>query len=212
MGVSSTPPPPSSRGLRIGLLGGSFDPVHHAHLLLAIAARQHLALDDLQLLPAAQPWQRAPLGASAEHRLAMLRLAIAEHPGISINTLEIDRAGPTYTIDTLRELGAGENEHTYYWVLGSDQLANFCTWRAWEEIVRRVHLAVAERPGAQVTPPAALQQELTRLERQILPLPFTPTRISSTEIRNRVAAGLPIDGMTPPAVVDYIRTHRLYQA
>src|SRR5690606_28865269 len=152
--------PPRKLGLRIGLLGGSFDPVHHAHLLLAITARQHLELDDMQLLPAAQPWQRSPLGASASHRLSMLKLAIAEHPGLSINTLEIDRRGTTYTIDTLRELKAGETAHTYFWVLGSDQLVNFCTWRDWQEIVRRVYLAVAERPGAQVVPPPALKREL----------------------------------------------------
>ena len=204
--------PAGATAQRIGLLGGSFDPVHHAHLLLALTAQQHLHLDEVQLLPAAQPWQRIPLAASAAHRLAMLQLAIAEHPGITINTLEIDRAGPTYTVDTLREIGAGSDGNAYYWVLGSDQLANFCTWHDWPEIARRVHLAVAERPGSVTTPPKALARELQRHKRQVHHLPFTPTRISATEIRQRVAAGESISGMTPALVVDYIQSHHLYQA
>jgi len=203
---------PSTTGQRIGLLGGSFDPVHHAHILLALTAQQHLHLDQVQLLPAAQPCQRGALASSAAHRLAMLQLAIAEHPGISVNTLEIHRDGPTYTIDTLREIGAGSNGNEYFWILGSDQLVNFCTWEDWSEIAARVHLAVAERPGSVTTPPADLARELQHHQRILHHLPFTPTRISATEIRARVAAGDSIDGMTPALVVDYIKSHHLYQA
>ena len=108
---------------RIGLLGGSFDPIHYAHLELAKAARHHLVLDRVEFLPAAAPWQRAPLGASPTQRLDMLRLAIEGMPATVINTLEIDRGGPTYTVDTLRALKAGEHTETrYFWVLGGDQL------------------------------------------------------------------------------------------
>ena len=198
---------------RTGLLGGSFDPVHNAHLALAQAARAHLHLDMIELIPAAAPWQKHRLGASAEHRLAMLELAIADTPGLRVNRIEIDRDGPTYTLDTLRELGAGEDPaHRYVWILGSDQLVNFCTWQGWQEIVRRVDLAVAQRPGSTGSLPPPLEQELAANAREILEIPFAPTPLSATAIRQRVAAGQPLDGQTPAAVAQYIHEHGLYQA
>lgn len=202
-----------ARPRRTGLLGGSFDPVHYAHLGLAQAALQHLDLDLIELLPAAAPWQRQPLGASAAHRLAMLNLAVADVAQLYINTLELERDGPTYTVDTLRLLGAGEDaNHAYTWLLGSDQLANFCTWQGWREIIRRVTLAVARRPGSPLQAPAELAAELRAHDRQLLELPFTPSTISATAIRQRMAAGLSLEGLTPPAVAQYIHTHSLYRA
>ena len=211
MAVGALPPAGAPR--RTGLLGGSFDPVHNAHLALATTARRHLQLDTVQLLPAAAPWQREPLGAAAIHRVAMLEAAVAGLPGIEVNTVEVARGGPTYTVDPLRALGAGdEPQHTYYWVLGSDQLVNFCTWHQWDEIARRVRLAVAVRPGSQLSPPAELAALLATLSSPLLPLPMAPIEISATDIRRRVAAGQSIDGLTPPAVADYIQTHHLYRA
>ena len=234
-------PDPAAAPRRIGLLGGSFDPVHNAHLALAAAAIGHLALHSLQFLPAAAPWQRQPLGASAAHRVRMLELAIAHAGGpagpsgsaatpatgalvqaawtqaeaglLSVNTIEIDRGGPTYTIDTLRAMGAGDSaEVEYFWILGSDQLVNFCTWQAWQEIVQRTRLAVAARPGSPLQPPAALAQELGRLGHPLHTLPFEATDISATAIRRKVADGLTVDDMTPPPVAAYIETNHLYQA
>lgn len=213
---------PAAVPRRIGLLGGSFDPVHNAHLALAVAAIRHLALHGLQFLPAAAPWQRQPLGASPAHRVRMLQLAI-EHaaggldggkPGLlGVNTIEIDRGGPTYTIDTLRAMGAGDTgDVEYFWILGSDQLVNFCTWHAWQEIVQRTRLAVAARPGSPLQPPAALSQELVRLGHPLHTLPFEATDISATAIRRKVADGLPIGDITPPPVAAYIETNHLYQA
>ena len=135
---------------RIGLLGGSFDPVHEAHTALALVARQALHLDEIQLIPVATPWQRGGLKAAPEHRLRMLEIVAAKHPGLTVNPMEIERGGTTYTVDTLRAL---PSEPHYTWLLGTDQLANFCTWRAWQEIAERVTLAVAARPGTPLRAP-----------------------------------------------------------
>jgi len=190
----------------IGLLGGSFDPVHAAHLALARRALRELALDEVQLIPAHAPWQREPLAAPANHRRAMLELALAGEPGLSLNPVELERGGPTYTIDTLRALPPGR----YVWLLGADQLANFCTWREWREMVRRVELAVAHRPGAPLAPPPALQERLRECGRQLIELPFEEMPVSASEIRRLLGQGLPVNGMLPSGVEDYIRRHRLY--
>ncbi|MFJ1303038.1 nicotinate (nicotinamide) nucleotide adenylyltransferase [Pseudomonadota bacterium AL_CKDN230030165-1A_HGKHYDSX7] len=193
---------------RIGLLGGSFDPVHLAHLALADAARAALGLDEVQLLPAANPWQRAPLAASPDHRLAMLSLAIEGHAGLSINPIEIERGGATYTVDTLRAL---PGQARYSWLLGADQLANFCTWRDWQEIATLVELAVAVRPGTPLKTPPELAAWLTRQGARLRELPFTPLDISASDIRRRLARGETTEGLLPPAVARYIAHHDLYQ-
>lgn len=194
---------------KIGLLGGSFDPVHLVHIALAKAARKHLALDEVQFIPAANPWQRQPLAASPEHRLAMLELAIAAKPGLCINPIEIERGGKTYTIDTLEQLPHGAE---YFWVLGSDQLANFCSWHRWEDIARVVHLAVAERPGDSPHAPIPLQRLLEQAEKSLIRLPFDASPVSASDIRRRLAGSLPVDGLLDSAVTQYIRQHGLYRA
>lgn len=144
--------------------------------------------------------------------MAMLALAIAGEPGLVINPLEIERGGPTYTIDTLRAMGAGDDPtHTYVWLLGSDQLANFCTWHAWEEIARRVTLAVASRPDFEPVPPPALARLLKMQDTALATLPWSPSPVSATEIRARAKAGQALDGLIPASVADYIHTHHLYQ-
>jgi len=192
----------------IGLLGGSFDPIHAAHLALARHALRELGLEQVQLVPARQPWQRGPLAASASDRRAMIELALAGEPGLALNPMELERDGPTYTIDTLRNLPPGR----YVWLLGADQLANFCTWRDWQEIVSRVELAVAHRPGTPLVPPPELQAWLETHGRRLTELPFEEMAISASEIRSRLEQGLPVSGMLPPAVDDYIRNRRLYRA
>lgn len=193
---------------RIGLLGGSFDPVHLAHIALARAAMQTLALDEIQLIPAADPWQRPPLQASAEQRLAMLTLASAKEPGITVNTIEIQRGGPTYTIDTLKDLPKSGH---YIWLLGSDQLADFCTWRNWQEILDYVELAVAQRPGAPLTVPPELNCELSARNRSLRYISFTPTDISASDIRLRLKQARTTDECLDPAVMAYIAAHHLYR-
>ena len=192
---------------RHGLLGGSFDPVHRAHIALANHARRHLNLDTVTLIPAAQPWQRGALRASAEHRLEMLRIAVAEETGLDISTVELERSGPTYTLDTLKSLPSGPE---YFWILGADQLANFCTWKGWKEIAALVQLVVAARPGSELTAPAPLQERLQGLGRKLHTLPMQPSDISATEIRRRLAQGLDASAMLHPGVAQYIQQHQLY--
>lgn len=200
---------------RIGLLGGSFDPVHQAHRALADAALAQLRLDELRWVPAGQPWQKARRLAPAEDRAAMVRLAIGDNPAFVLERCELERPGPTYTLDTVRELQGRGDPGTagadWFLILGQDQLANFCTWHGWEELAQRVCLAVAGRGGAAVQPPHELT---TRPGRGVVPLSMPPMAVSSTELRLRLAAGEPIrslaPGMVAPAVADYIADHGLY--
>ncbi|MBP6020736.1 MAG: nicotinate (nicotinamide) nucleotide adenylyltransferase [Burkholderiaceae bacterium] len=194
---------------KIGLLGGSFDPVHLTHIALAEAAWRTLGLSQVQLIPAASPWQRHALAASGKHRLAMLDLAIGDRAWLQVNPIEVQRGGATYTIDTIRQLPPG---HEYYWILGSDQLQNFCSWHRWEEIARRVCLAVALRPGSAILAPQALQELLSRQGRSLITLPFTPSGISATAIRQQLALGKSTDGLLDVAVAQYIQQNALYQA
>ncbi|MFE0843271.1 nicotinate (nicotinamide) nucleotide adenylyltransferase [Achromobacter insolitus] len=193
---------------RIGLLGGSFDPVHLAHIALAQNALQSLGLAEVQLIPAANPWQRAALHATAEQRRDMLQLAIAGHAGLVVNPIEIERGGATYTIDTLRAL---PQDARYVWLLGTDQLANFCTWRNWQDIASLVDLAVATRPGTKLSAPPALAAHLLSQGRKLQELPFTPMPVSASEIRRRLAQGESTDGMLAAPVAAYIAAHHLYR-
>ncbi len=193
---------------RIGLLGGSFDPVHVAHIALARSALQALDLAEVQLIPAANPWQRAALHATAQQRRDMLELAIDGHPGLAVNPIEIDRGGATYTIDTLRAL---PRDARYVWLLGADQLANFCTWRDWQDIARQVDLAVATRPGTALSAPPALAEHLRSLGRDLQELPFSPMPVSASQIRQRLAQGESTEGLLDPAVTAYIAAHHLYR-
>jgi nicotinate-nucleotide adenylyltransferase len=194
--------------MRIGLLGGSFDPVHSAHLALAQTALVTLPLDEVQLMPAGQPWQRPPLGASPAHRLAMIKLAVGQAKGLQVNPIEIDRTGPTYTFETLALL---PQEHEYFWILGADQLENFCTWREWSTIANKVQLVVAQRPGSKVAAPAALAAWLTQHNRHLVHLPFDPLDVSANEIRQRIARGDSTRDLIPEAVGQYITEHGLYR-
>jgi len=192
---------------KTGLLGGSFDPVHIAHIALADAAYHTLGLDDIQLIPTGNPWQRAPLAADSTHRLAMLQLAVENRDWLRINPIEIERNGPTYTIDTLEAL---PSDVDYHWILGSDQLENFCSWHRWREIAQHARLIVANRPGSPATVPAPLDHYLRSIGRTVTHLPFTPMAISATMIRERLKNGKSADHFLNPAVASYIRQHRLY--
>src|SRR5690606_108107 len=192
---------------RVGLLGGSFDPIHKAHVALALAAFGPLQLHQAQLLPAAQPWQRAGLGARTPDRLGMAGPAAQRRPALQGNPVAVSRGGPPHTRAPVRSLPAGSR---YYWILGSDQLHNFCSWNDWQEILEYVELAVAQRPGSPVETPEALQQELSRLQRRLHQIDFLPMDISATQIRERVQRGDNITALVPEEVAQYIDKKRLY--
>ncbi len=194
--------------MRIGLLGGSFDPVHRAHLELARTGLRALNLDQVQLIPAGQPWQKPPLGASTEDRLQMIKLALEQEPGLIVNPVEINRTGPTYTIETLESLPPGPE---YFWILGADQLANFCTWRRWQEIVSRVQLVVAQRPGSDLIAPPELASWMQLHDKRLIHLPFEPLDISANEIRKRTALAESTSDFLPEAVGQYITARGLYR-
>jgi len=192
---------------RIGLLGGSFNPPHLAHLALGRTALQQLGLDELRWLPAGAPWQKAGrLMADAGHRAAMLAVLLASEPRCVIDRRELERVGPTYTIDTVRELQAERSGVEWYLILGQDQYAQFHTWRDAPELLQRLTLAVAGR-GEQAprAPPA-----LAGLPQRCVLLDMAPTDISATDIRTRIAAGQAVAALVGEHVASYIEQHQLY--
>jgi nicotinate-nucleotide adenylyltransferase len=191
---------------RVGLFGGSFDPVHNAHLALATTALDQLRLDELRWIPVGQPWQKARRLAAAADREAMVRLAIAGEPRFVLDRVELRRSGPTFTLDTVRELVAAEPGNAWFLILGQDQYASLHTWHDWRELLARVTLAIANRPGAAL----AVNPEIARAEHQVVRLPMMD--VSSTEVRRRVAAGESIADLVPDTVARYIGQRRLYSA
>jgi nicotinate-nucleotide adenylyltransferase len=190
---------------RIGLFGGSFDPVHNAHVALAHEALERLPLDELRWIPAGQPWQKTRKLAGGVHREAMVSLAIGGEPRFKLDTCELRRRGPSFTLDTVRELQAARPDNEWFLIIGQDQYTGLHTWRDWRELISRVTLVVAKRPGVTAWP----HPDLLRAEQRAVPLPMMD--VSSTDIRLRVAQGLPIDELVPPAVARYIEQNRLYQ-
>ena len=191
---------------RVGLFGGSFDPVHRAHVALADAALAALHLDEVRWIPAGQPWQKSREMTAAVHREAMVRLAIAHQPRFVLDRIETLRDGPSYTLDTVRSLAAAQPLTEWFLLIGQDQYAGLHTWQDWRTLLKRVTLAVANRSG----PPRAAHADVLGQPHRMVPLPMLD--ISSTEIRRRVAAGLDISKLVPAAVAGYIDQHALYRA
>jgi nicotinate-nucleotide adenylyltransferase len=193
---------------RIGLFGGSFDPPHIAHVALAQEALTNLHLDEVRWIPAGQPWQKSRQLAAPTHREAMVRLAIEGEPRFVLDRCELQRRGASYTLDTVRELQAqlpdGESAE---WVLliGQDQYASLHTWRDWKELLSRVTVAVANRPGASVV----VHPDVLRTPHRSVPLPML--NISSTQVREAVARGENINHLVPREVASYIARHGLYK-
>jgi nicotinate-nucleotide adenylyltransferase len=187
---------------RVGVFGGTFDPPHVAHVALARAALDALKLDEVRWIPAGQPWQKTRRVTPAAQREAMVRLAVEGEPRFVVDRIELERSGPSYTLDTVRAL-APLGELTL--VIGADQYAGLHTWRDWQTLLGLVTLAVANRPG----PMPPVNAEVLRFPHRVVPLPMLD--ISATEIRDRIARGLPVDSMVPPAVARYIDLHQLYR-
>jgi nicotinate-nucleotide adenylyltransferase len=193
---------------RIGLLGGSFDPPHLAHLALARTALQALHLDELWWLPAGQPWQKAGRAlADGTHRAAMVRLLVQDEPRFRLDARELDRPGPTFTVDTVRECRAERPDAAFFLILGQDQYGRLDTWREWPALLGEVTLAVAARSGQPPLPPPALAAHPHRLE--VLPLADMPE--SSTALREALTRGDEVSPMVGQAVAGYIARHHLYR-
>ncbi|OGB00889.1 MAG: nicotinate (nicotinamide) nucleotide adenylyltransferase [Burkholderiales bacterium RIFCSPHIGHO2_12_FULL_69_20] len=195
------------RAARFGLLGGSFDPPHLAHLALGRMAVQALALDELRWLPAGAPWQKAGRTMAApEHRAGMLAALLDDEPHCVIDTRELQRMGPTYTITTVRELQAERPDADWFFILGQDQYGRFDTWRDWPELLQRLTLAVAARDGQAPLPPAAL----VAVPHRVVALPLPRLDIAASDIRSRLSAGLPVTALVGEAVAGYIDQHQPY--
>ena len=190
---------------RIGLFGGSFDPVHNAHIALAQSALDHLALDQVRWVPAGQPWQKTRPLTPAADREAMVRLAIQNEPRFTLERCELQRHGPSYTLETVRELQAAQPAAQWFLILGQDQYAGLRSWHGWQELLSRVTLAVANRPGA----PRLGDPGLMRMAHQEIALPMMD--MSSSAIRQCVAEGRDFTSMVPDAVARYIDQHHLYR-
>jgi len=207
---------------RIGLLGGTFNPIHVGHLALARAARVALQLDAVRLIPTGQPWQKGPGITPATHRLAMTQLAARAEPWLSVDNREVLRSGLTYTVDTLAELRAQEGSAAaLILLLGSDQLRNLATWYRYERLLELAHIAVTQRGLFSLTDlPSAVEALMQRHGRDALPdepcgsivffrMPAVP--VSATVLRQQLAAGeRPIE-LLPDGVLDYIDRHGLYR-
>jgi nicotinate-nucleotide adenylyltransferase len=197
---------------RIGVFGGTFDPIHNGHLHIARAFREALDLDRIIWVPAGQPPHKSGQIVSSDHdRLAMLELALASSPGDDISRVEIDRAGPSYTADTLALLNDLLKPAKLIFLMGEDSLRDLPSWHDPERIVQHSEIGVAGRPGVDVDLDA-LFVKLPSARGRIQVIPVRELAISSSEIRGRAAAGLPLRDLVPGAVADYIQTHGLYGA
>jgi len=197
-----------SAGRRLGILGGAFDPPHMAHVALARAAIEQLHLDELRVFPTGLAWHKTRVISAGEHRLAMTRLAFADVPGVVVDDRELRRAGPTYTVDTLRELHAEYPHDTWVLVIGADQADALDQWRESDEIARLAIISIADRPRNDRPEGAFDASRVPGGQWTPLELPLLP--VSATDIRQRKAAGQAIDHLVPAAVARYIDQHHLY--
>jgi len=199
--------------MKIGVLGGTFDPVHRGHLLVAEESRSLLDLAEVLFVPAGQPWLKggSPISA-AEHRVQMVRLAIAAYPYCKLSTIEVERAGASYTVDTIAalqtQLGAGDE---LFFILGWDALAQLPRWREPSRLITMCQLVAVPRPGYPMPDLKSLEAVIPGLSRRLILLEKPEVDIGATEIRSRVARGLSIHHLVPEAVDDYIKKHKLYR-
>jgi nicotinate-nucleotide adenylyltransferase len=201
---------------RVGILGGTFDPIHYGHLAIAEEVRATLQLAEVIFIPAGDPpHKQGEIITAARHRLEMLELALASNPHFAISLIDMDRAGPSYTVETLRLLRAQWGEATeIYFIIGWDSLDDFPTWRDPGGILEQLTFLVAvQRPGYAEEPSyrEQLEQRVPGIAEKLLAVPAPQLEISATDLRRRVAEGRPIKYQLPEAVERYIYEHKLYQ-
>jgi len=198
--------------MNIGVLGGTFDPVHNGHLILADVAEEQLDLNEMLFIPAGQPWLKTErIVTSAQHRLHMLRLALDDRPHFRISEMEIERPGPTYTIDTISALKGGLNAgDELFFILGQDSLMQIPQWYRAKELVQLCYLAAAPRPGVKKPDLKALEAEIPGIKQRIMLMKEPKVDINATDIRERVARGLSVRHLVPEPVNRYIKEQKLY--
>jgi nicotinate-nucleotide adenylyltransferase len=193
-------------GKRLGIMGGTFDPIHHGHLVAASEVGHYFGLDEVIFVPTGQPWQKEDRAVSlGEDRYLMTVIATASNPRFSVSRVDIDRPGETYTIDTLRDLRAQRgSDAEFYFITGADALARMISWRDTDELFKLAHFVGCTRPGHQLS-----MSDLPDGQVSLVEIPALA--ISSTECRARVRDGQPIWYLVPDGVVQYISKRRLYR-
>lgn len=200
--LSSTTEVVASGPRRIGVMGGTFDPVHHGHLVAASEVASIFELDEVIFVPTGQPWQKANVSL-AEHRYLMTVIATASNPRFTVSRVDIDRAGPTYTVDTLRDLRRQYPNDELFFISGADAVEQIVRWKDAERLWELAHFIGVSRPGHELSLSGLSDEHVSLLEVPAL-------AISSTDCRSRVARGLPVWYLVPDGVVQYIAKHRLY--
>lgn len=196
---------------RVGVLGGTFDPVHYGHLVIAQDAWAYLDLEKVLFIPAYQPPHKPEGSYSAfQHRVRMLELALGDNRCFELSLIEAERHGPSYTVDTLKDLRMelGPDAEAYF-IIGMDSLGNILEWYQPDELITLCRIVVAERAGYQVDL-AALEEGLPGLRDSLVFIDTPELSISSTDLQRRIRLGLPIRYQVPPDVEQYIRAHQLY--
>lgn len=196
--------------MRIGIVGGTFDPIHVGHLALARAARDCAQLDRVLLIPAAIPPHRGPAVAAGDDRLEMTRRAAAGEDGLEVSDIELRRQGASYTVDTLRELSSANPEDELYLVLGWDAARELRSWHEPREVAELARLVVVGRPGLRMPGASELRAAGLDPERVVL-CPQTTPDVSATDLREALAGGGSTHGLLPPRVAEYIQDRGLYR-
>jgi len=198
--------------MNIGVLGGTFDPIHNGHIMVAEEARARLSLAEILFVPVGRPWLKVDSPISlAQHRVEMVRLAIADKPYFKLTTMEIDRAGPSYTVDTIAELQAqlGAEDKPFF-ILGWDNLAELPQWKEPSQLIKMCRLVAVPRPGSPRPDLKALEASIPGLSQRVILMEKPEVDISASEIRSRVAQGLSIRHLVPEPVERYIKQNGLY--
>jgi nicotinate-nucleotide adenylyltransferase len=195
---------PEERRPRIGVMGGTFDPIHNGHLVAASEVAQSFELDEVIFVPTGQPWQKGPV-TPAEHRYLMTVIATASNPRFTVSRVDVDREGPTYTIDTLRDIHQNRPNAELFFITGSDAIAQILGWRDVHELWSLAHFVAVSRPGHDLSISGLPQGDVSLLEVPAL-------AISSTDCRSRVSRGYPVWYLVPDGVVQYISKHHLYRS
>lgn len=189
---------------RVGIMGGTFDPIHHGHLVAASEVAALFELDEVIFVPTGEPWQKAGRHVShAEHRYLMAVIATASNPRFWVSRVDIDRGGPTYTIDTIREIAAQRPDAEMYFITGADALAQILSWKRPDDALRLAHFVGVTRPGYELSDKHLPSDAVTLLD-------VPAMAISSSDCRARVQQGRPVWYLLPDGVVQYINKHHLY--